>query len=113
ITELADYMREHSSAWERQRARAAFHRRLAMGSSCLFLSFLGLGMALFFGKPGASGRGAGFAGGIVALFTFYILLRVTENLAVSGAGPAGVLLWAPNAAAGLIGAVFLFMAVRR
>jgi lipopolysaccharide export system permease protein len=113
LGDLRRRMHDGPNAWERQRAAVAFHRRLAMPFACLSLAVLGLGMALFAAAPGVRRKGAGFVGGIGAMVAYYLLVRVAENLAVSGVAHPALLLWTPNALFLVAGVALLLGAVRR
>ncbi len=113
ITELRSEMYEAPAEWTRGRATVAFHRRLAVPFSCLSLSILGMGMAMAGATPGTKRRGSGFVGGIGAMLGYYMLLRVAENMALTGKAAPSLLLWIPNLMAALIGVCLLILAVRR
>lgn len=71
---------------------AEFHWRLALPLAPLLFALLGVPLGI---QPVRSGRGSGFAIGLLIFLAYYVLLSVSSTMVVEGNMPA-LLIWAPN-----------------
>lgn len=71
---------------------ASFHWRLALPFAPLLFVLLGVPLGI---QPVRSGRGSGFAIGLLIFLAYYMLLSVTSTLVVEGNMP-GLVMWVPN-----------------
>jgi lipopolysaccharide export system permease protein len=71
---------------------AEFHQRLALPVAPLLFALLGVPLGI---QPVRSGRGSGFAIGLLVFLGYYMLLSLASTLVVEGGLP-GPVLWIPN-----------------
>ena len=71
---------------------AEFHWRMALPLAPLLFALLGVPLGI---QPVRSGRGSGFAVGLLIFLAYYVLMSIASTLVVEGNMP-GLLMWAPN-----------------
>ncbi|ABA89163.2 lipopolysaccharide ABC transporter, membrane protein LptF [Syntrophotalea carbinolica DSM 2380] len=71
---------------------AEFHWRLAVPVIPLLFALLGVPLGI---QPVRSGRGSGFAAGLLVFLAYYVLLSLAGTLVVD-AGLPGLIMWGPN-----------------
>jgi lipopolysaccharide export system permease protein len=82
---------------------AEFHWRLALPFAPLLFALLGVPLGI---QPVRSGRGSGFAIGLLIFLAYYMLLSASGTLVVEGDMP-GLLMWVPNLIFLLAGTIIL------
>ena len=87
---------------------AEFHWRMALPLAPLLFTLLGTPLGI---QPVRSGRGSGFAIGLLIFLAYYVLLSVAGTLVVEGNMP-GLLMWAPNLIFLMAGVMLLKAAAR-
>ncbi len=71
---------------------AEFHWRMALPLAPILFALLGVPLGI---QPVRSGRGSGFAVGLLIFLAYYVLMSIASTLVVEGNMP-GLLMWAPN-----------------
>ncbi len=79
---------------ERNSLIVEWHRRLILPTAPLLFALIGVPLGI---RSQRSGRGGGFATGLVVFLAYYLLLSFAETLAVEGGMNPVVLIWTPNA----------------
>jgi lipopolysaccharide export system permease protein len=79
---------------ERNSLIVEWHRRLILPTAPLLFALIGVPLGI---RSQRSGRGGGFATGLVVFLAYYLLLSFAETLAVEGGMNPVALIWAPNA----------------
>ncbi|MDK2847028.1 MAG: lipopolysaccharide export system permease protein [Desulfuromonadales bacterium] len=87
---------------------AEFHWRLALPFAPLLFALLGVPLGI---QPVRSGRGSGFALGLLVFLAYYMLLSLASTLVVE-TGMPGAVLWIPNMIFLIAGIVVLKSAAR-
>ncbi|MBM3776881.1 MAG: YjgP/YjgQ family permease [Acidimicrobiia bacterium] len=85
--------------------RVEIHKKFAIPFACLVFGLIGLSLGA---STRREGRLASFVVGIVVIFTYYVLLESSSNLARGGFLPPWLAVWLPNVVFGTLG-IWLFV----
>lgn len=98
------WLKGHDSASpDALKYRIEFHKRFSLPLACLLLGFLAAPLATLVGR---SGRLGGFGIALAVMAGYYTLLVLAENMARSGAVEPWISMWIPDAALGVMAALF-------
>lgn len=92
--ELKEARDQAQSAAERNGLTVEWHRRLILPMAPVLFGLIGVPLGI---RSQRSGRGGGFATGLVVFLTYYLLFSFAETLAVEGGLNPVPIIWAPNA----------------
>lgn len=93
-SELQEARDQAQSPAERSKLTVEWHRRLILPMAPLLFALIGVPLGI---RSQRSGRGGGFATGLVVFLTYYLLFSFAETLAVEGGLNPVPVIWAPNA----------------
>jgi len=92
-SELQEAREAAQSPTERNGLIVEWHRRLILPTAPLLFALIGVPLGI---RSQRSGRGGGFAIGLVVFLLYYLLLSFAETLAVEGGLYPVLLIWAPS-----------------
>jgi lipopolysaccharide export system permease protein len=92
LDDLHRALKKSPAAEERRQLRVDFHERLSLAVAPLLFALLGAPLGI---QPLRSGRGSGFAVGLLVFLTYYLLHSLANTLTSDGALPVFAL-WLPN-----------------
>jgi lipopolysaccharide export system permease protein len=108
LTELRRAMAGADNATRLNRLRGEYHWRMTLPVAPLLFALLGVPLGI---QPLRSGRGGGFAIGLMVFLAYYALLSLTTTLVVESGLP-GAVMWLPNGLF-LLGGLALLWAANR
>jgi lipopolysaccharide export system permease protein len=108
LTELRRAMAGADNATRLNRLRGEYHWRMTLPVAPLLFALLGVPLGI---QPLRSGRGGGFAIGLMVFLVYYALLSLTNTLVVESGLP-GTVMWLPNILF-LLGGLVLLQAANR
>jgi len=108
-----DLLRRIDELRAQPRARAPYiverHKRFAFPVAALVFALVGFPLAV---RSHRGGRSIALVGSLVILVSYYLMMTTLEGIALRGALPAWLAIWAPNAVFALIGATLLLVTAR-
>jgi lipopolysaccharide export system permease protein len=108
LAELRQDMNRAGNAARLNKLRGEYHWRMTLPGAPLLFALLGVPLGI---QPLRSGRGGGFAIGLVVFLVYYALLSLTHTLVVESGLP-GMVMWLPNVLF-LLGGLILLQAANR
>ncbi|BCA79566.1 LPS export ABC transporter permease LptF [Desulfuromonas sp. AOP6] len=93
FSELSTAIREAKNEEELLRYRVQWHKRLVLPLAPLLFALIGIPLGI---QSHRSGKGGGFAIGLIVFLVYYILFSFTKTLATEGIFPVIPTMWAPT-----------------
>ena len=94
FSELRQAIGEAKTEEELLRYRVQWHKRLVLPLAPLLFALIGIPLGI---QSHRSGKGGGFAIGLIVFLVYYILFSFTKTLATEGILPVIPTMWAPTA----------------
>ncbi len=91
--ELNDKIEQTNAGRKKFEMEAEKHQRIVIAFAPLVLVLVGIPLGL---QSQRSGKGAGFALGLMVFMIYYLILKFALNIAVEGFLPAALTMWLPN-----------------
>jgi lipopolysaccharide export system permease protein len=94
LSELRQRQQQTAIPGEQRTLAVEMHRRFVLPAAPLLFALLAVPLGIQFSR---SGRGGGFALGLLVFLLYYILFSLAETLAVEGGFSPALTMWLPNA----------------
>jgi len=109
VDELHEALSTAETPAERNKLTVEWHRRLILPTAPLLFALIGVPLGI---RSQRSGRGGGFAVGLVVFLLYYLFLSFAETLAIEGGLPPVPVIWAPTFLF-LVGGLYLLQMAAR